>query len=88
MAKKQIQAKVSIPENSLINQKIINDLDELFSFASPHDLRKSIDYIQSHFLIHMNAETPPEKFRNLAEDLFFLKTFLDQASDEMNSKTT
>jgi hypothetical protein len=84
MAKKQTQ--VSLPENSLINQKIINDLDDLFSIASPNDLRKSIDYIQSCFLIHTNPDALPGNFKNLAEDFFFLKTFLDQAADEINNK--
>jgi hypothetical protein len=86
MAKKPIQRKVSIPENSLINQKVVDGLNELFNFVSPNELRKNIDYIHSHFLIHMNVEIPPENFRSLAEDLFFLKTFLDQAADEINNK--
>jgi hypothetical protein len=67
--------------NRLRNEAIKPTGKKQIKVSHTKELRKSIDYIYSQYLINLDLKVPPVNFTGLAEDIFFLKTFLDQTSE-------
>ena len=77
---------ILLSENSIVNGEIIHELDKLFEFTPPQELRKSLHYIFSSFLIHTPKDLYPVNFQKIAEDIYFLQSFLDKVIDEVQLK--
>lgn len=67
-----------------MDKKIIKGLEDLFSFAPPDTLRRSINQVFYSYLIH--NKTLPEDFETIAEDFYLLVDFLEKADQQ--SRTT
>jgi hypothetical protein len=59
-----------------MNKKIINELDELFTFAPPDELRRSVNQVYFSYLIH--TEVLPQDYKKTMEDFYFLIDFLEK----------
>jgi hypothetical protein len=68
-------------ERSMNKKNVHQELEELFEYVPPHQLRKSIQEIFARYLQTVNNDTDLEKFKLLAEDLYFLNKFLEKMED-------
>jgi len=66
-----------------MDKKIIEGLEDLFSFAPPDTLRKSVNQVFYSYLIQ--NKTLPEDFKTIAEDFYLLVDFLEKA-DQIKRK--
>lgn len=66
-----------------MDEKIIKALEDLFLFAPPASLRRSINEVFYSYLIH--NKTLPKNFETIAEDFYFLVDFLEKA-DQISRK--
>lgn len=55
------------------------DIDRLFSFVSPNDLRKSVLHV--FFGCCSNRQEAPDNFEKITEDIQHLIHFLDRATE-------
>jgi hypothetical protein len=62
------------------NKKALDDLELLFKFAPPQELKKSLTYLLMQFLILNPPEKQPRK--ELYENIYFLMDFLDKVEEE------
>ncbi len=62
-----------------MDKKIINGLEELFLFAPPDTLRKSVNQVFYSYLIQ--NKNLPEDFKTIAEDFYLLVDFLEKADN-------
>jgi hypothetical protein len=76
---------IILPEDTVISQEVIKEVDELFRFTSPTHLRKSINVLFLSYLMNVEPEMYPDNFRNIAEDIFFLQSFLDNVVEHLMS---
>lgn len=82
-----MQKTIDLPENSKLNNEIIEQLDNLISFSPPSALRKSLLRVYLPFLIHEH-EALPMDFGDLASDMYMLVEFLTRVEEELNSRKT
>ncbi len=73
----QKQIIVSLPQHSVLNEEAVQELEELFAFASPQKLRRHLQAIFFSFLLHEH-EFLPNNFEEMTADLQFLLEFLDR----------
>ncbi len=66
--------------DSVNQQKLISEIESLFTFASPSSLRKSITFIY-HDYISRNSDILPSNFKVIAGDMFYLIEFLEKVED-------
>lgn len=64
-----------------------DQLLELFEFADPNSLRRSIHFILFNYLNQKDLVLP-ENFDIIIEDFYFLIKFLQDSEDLMDGKTT
>jgi hypothetical protein len=62
-----------------MDKQIVNELEEMFSFAPPSSIRRSINQVFYSYLIH--KQTLPFDFERIAEDFYFLTDFLEKADE-------
>jgi hypothetical protein len=72
---------ITLRQDSPINQKIIDQLEELFELASPKTLIKSINYVFFQYLYYGNQEGFPREFKYIAEDIYLLNKFLEECEE-------
>lgn len=65
------------------SSNLLKELEELFSFVPPSQLRKSIHKIFSNYLQTIHNETDLEEFKIIAEDFYFLYRFLEKVEGKM-----
>ena len=73
--------KIKLPAHSLINKKIIRELDTLIDFTSPGHLSKNIRNIFLIYLYHQK-DLLPHDIGDTIEDVQFLLNFLDAVEEE------
>ncbi|PBQ33801.1 hypothetical protein CNR22_19105 [Sphingobacteriaceae bacterium] len=61
-----------------MDKKVITSLEELFEFAEPHSLRRSLNHVFFNFLLN-NKNSLPQDFDTITEDFYFLIDFLEKA---------
>ena len=66
--------------NMSIDHKINNELEALFDFVPPKQLRQSVTQVFFGYLFNMKKELP-ENFERISEDIYFLLTFLEQVEN-------
>jgi hypothetical protein len=71
-------------ENQL-NNNLTKELEELFSYVPPRQLRQSIHEVFARYLQTINEDSELEHFKTLAEDFYFLYKFLEKAEENQNS---
>jgi hypothetical protein len=64
-----------------MDKKIIKGLEDLFLFAPPDTLRRSVNQVFYSYLIH--NKTLPEDFETIAEDFYLLVDFLEKADQHV-----
>ncbi|MGG9960874.1 hypothetical protein [Ferruginibacter sp. SUN106] len=62
-----------------MNNNIIPHLEQLFESAPPDTLRRSIDHLFYNYIIR--AEALQNNFSTIAEDVYFLLSFLERADE-------
>lgn len=67
-----------------MNRQINEDLEDLFAFASPEMLRKSVNNLFYSFII--SGKTLPEDYKSTAEDILLLILFLEKAEKHLKTK--
>jgi hypothetical protein len=84
MKKEKLQSEgrnIYLPEHSLLTEKVIEQLDELFQSVEPSRLRRSLyEMFFSHL---MHADIHHRDLKEIAEDFYFLFEFLEVAEEEM-----
>ncbi len=60
-----------------MDKKVMESLEELFEFADPDSLRRSLNHVFFNFLLN-NKDALPEDFDTITEDFYFLINFLDK----------
>ncbi|MBX9852406.1 MAG: hypothetical protein K2X86_11695 [Cytophagaceae bacterium] len=78
--------KVTLREDTQLNQKIIDELEELFMMASPKTLMKSVNYIFYQYLFYADVDGYPSEFKHISEDFYFLQKFFAECSERFNEK--
>lgn len=63
-----------------MDKKIVKGLEDLFLFAPPDTLRRSVNQVFYSYLIH--NKTLPEDFETIAEDFYLLVDFLEKADQQ------
>ena len=61
-----------------MNQQTIKELEDLFEYSSPAELRQSIQEVFFSYLINSKQIFPTE-FERIVEDFYFLIQFLEEA---------
>ena len=64
----------------MVESNYQKDLDQLFSFVPPNDLRKSV--IKVFFPSLSNFDVLPDDFQKASEDIQHLIEFLDKAEEQ------
>lgn len=77
--------KIKLPKDSVLNQKIVEELDKLFRLASPKTLLKSANYVFFMYLYYAKAEGYPSNFNYISEDFYFLQNFFVEVNEEIKS---
>jgi len=77
--------KITLREETQLNQKIIDELEELFMMASPRTLMKSVNYIFYQYLFYADDNCSTE-FKYISEDFYFLQKFFAECSEGFNEK--
>jgi hypothetical protein len=67
-----------------MDKKIVKGLEDLFLFAPPDTLRRSVNEVFYSYLIH--NKTFPEDIKTITEDFYLLVDFLEKA-DQLCRKT-
>ena len=67
------------------NTKLDKELDDLLSFVPPAQLRQSVTKVFFSFLTNPKTELP-NNFEEIAEDIWFLLNFLEQADKKEEKK--
>jgi hypothetical protein len=65
-----------------INNNTIRELEYLFEFASPAELKKSVLEIFLSYLCNTKSEDYSPKLPKISEDFYFLIKFLDAAEKD------
>ncbi|MES2132672.1 MAG: hypothetical protein V4506_09995 [Bacteroidota bacterium] len=60
-----------------MDTSLIASLEELLDFAGPDSLRRSLQQVFFHFLLH-NNHCLPANFNTITEDVYFRIRFLDE----------
>jgi hypothetical protein len=81
---KDPRKRITLRENTQLNQKIIDELEELFMFASPATLQKSVNYIFYQYLFFAEDVGGDTDFKHIAEDFYFLQRFFGEANEGFN----
>lgn len=74
LPKKQIQGPM-LPAAGLV------ELEALFSWVPPAQLRKSVHEVFAHYLQSINCSTDMEQLKRLAQDFYFLNQFLEKMEE-------
>lgn len=67
-----------------MNKQINEDLEDLFAFAPPEVLRKSVNNLFYSFII--SEKTLPEDYKSTAEDILLLILFLEKVEKHLNTQ--
>jgi hypothetical protein len=78
--------RVKLRKDTQLNQKIVNELEELFMLASPRTLMKSVNYIFYQYLYYADADGYPTEFKHISEDFYFLQKFFAESSEGFNQQ--
>jgi hypothetical protein len=65
----------------------MEELELLFQFVPPQQLRKRITEIWFHYLMHTETHALPADFSEMAEDLYFLISFLEKMKETKATET-
>jgi hypothetical protein len=65
-----------------MNKQTIKELEDLFEYSSPAELRQSIQEVFFSYLINSKQIFPLE-FEKIVEDFYFLIRFLEEANGHM-----
>lgn len=80
--------RVRIPENSILNETILEELDLLFDLAPPHMLRRSISGIFWAYLCNTRHEDLKPEIKEIATDFNCLLRFLEVVEKYEKKKET
>lgn len=61
-----------------INPNTTEELDLLFQFVPPEQLKSRITHIYFHYLTHAPPKDLPDDFQKISEDIYFLIQFLEK----------
>lgn len=76
---------VTIPENSRINDKIVDHLNDLITYSEPRDFRNRILHVYLQYVIHKFEELPID-FQEIALDFNFLIDFFNRIDTELKAE--
>ncbi len=76
---------VTIPENSRINDKIVDHLNDLITYSEPQDFRNRILHVYLQYIIHKLEELPMD-FQEIALDFNFLIDFFNRIDTELKAE--
>lgn len=62
-----------------MNKKTTEELELLFAFAPPKELKRSLNQLFYAYIIR--TEILPEDYKKTAEDIYFLMKFLERMED-------
>ena len=72
---------MSSNEKSVLDLKKVNEINSLFEFVSPHELRRSITDLLFGYLSHVeDPELPNQK--QIFDHVYMLINFLDEIAEE------
>jgi hypothetical protein len=74
--------KVKLSQNSILNEKVIQELDDLFNLTPPATLRQSLTEIFFSYLCNTKSEDHKPELKDIAADFYFLIKFLDEVEKE------
>ena len=72
-----MKIKADLPKQTLINTKLIEELDLLFDLVPPHMLRRSINDIFWTYLCNTEQEDLQPEIKEIATDFRCLLNFLE-----------
>lgn len=75
---------VFLRENSVLNQRIIDELEDLFVSIRPESLKQRIH--QVYLWLQASDFDSPEMYRGIAEDYILLFHFLDKATEYLETE--
>jgi hypothetical protein len=61
-----------------MNKAALKKLEDLFEFAPPTSLRKSLSHVFFNYLLNNHQHGLPEDFNRIANDFYFLLDFLEE----------
>jgi hypothetical protein len=65
----------------------LKKLEDLFEFASPASIRKSLNQVFFNYLVN-NHHSLPLNFDRISEDFYYLMDFLEEVEEGANVQTT
>ncbi len=71
---------IVLPPNSKLNAHIIEQLDQLFQYVPPNQIRDTIIELYNMYILHEHKELP-EDFHTTAENAYLLIEFLKIAGE-------
>jgi hypothetical protein len=63
-----------------MNKELFTELETLFAFAPPAELRKSLCRVYFQYILH-TEEQRPATVKNISEDIYLLISFLEKAEE-------
>ena len=76
---------VNVPANKQLSEDTIHALYELFSSASPQEIKQSLQDLIFFMLINTDPQWYPDNFKEIISRIYFLDQFLSTANQ--NSKS-
>jgi hypothetical protein len=74
---------VTLPQRCRVNEMVILQLDVLFDFAPPKELKNDLLNVLLHYIMH-EADNLPDDFKNVAQNYLMLFDWLETAEEEMH----
>jgi hypothetical protein len=68
-----------------MNKAALKKLEDLFEFAPPRSIRKSLSHVFFNYLVN-NHHSLPVDFDRMAEDFYFLMDFLEEVEQMPEEK--
>lgn len=76
---------INLPANTKLSEETINALDDLFSSASPQEIKQSLQDLIFFMLINTDPEWYPDNFKEIISRIYFLDQFLTTATQNEKS---
>ena len=81
---KKMRKILDLPSDSVITAKIIQEVNNLFEYEYPCELKNSLLEIYMTYVINEH-EALPVNFSKIAWDIYFLVSFLTEAEREIKA---
>ena len=73
---------VILPSNSELSEETIHALDELFSSATPMEIKQSLNELVFFLLINTDPQWYPDNFKEIMTRIYFLDQFFITANEK------